>query len=239
MSAIEPQTLQISTIPCALWGTDSDRAIIAVHGAQSHKEDVPIRLLSKIAQGCQILSFDLPEHGARREEAALCKPPVCVRDLSAVLDYAEARWDHVGLFAVSMGAYFSLLTCGDRRVERAWFLSPVVDMGALINNMMTWFDVSPERLKREQAISTPMGQTLYWDYYCYVQEHPVRRWPISTEILTGGRDTLCDPAVTSAFADRFSCRLQTAETAEHWFHTESDLSALERWLRETGRDFIR
>ena len=44
--------------------------------------------------------------------------------------------------------------------------------------------------------------------------------------MTGGRDTLCDPAVTANFVKRFSCRLRTAETAEHWFHTEEDLSAL-------------
>lgn len=236
---MEPKIFQINTVPCALWGAESDRVIIAVHGAQSHKEDTPFRLLAKIAKDCQILSFDLPEHGARREESTLCKPSVCVHDLSAVLDYAGARWKRIGLFAVSMGAYFSLLACGDRRIEGAWFLSPLVDMGALIHSMMTWFDISPERLERERAIPTPMGQTLYWDYFCYVRDHPILSWSIPTEILAGGRDTLCDPAVTAGFADRFSCRLRTVETAEHWFHTESDLSALERWLRETGGDFIR
>lgn len=236
---MNPHLFQIQAIPCALWGTESDRVLVAVHGAQSHKEDTPFRLLADTFRGCQILSFDLPEHGARQGEPTLCKPPACVRDLTAVLDYAEARWKHVGLFAVSMGAYFSLLACGGRRIERAWFLSPVVDMGALIHSMMTWFDVTPERLEREGAVPTPMGQTLYWDYFCYVRDHPIRCWPIPTEILVGERDTLCDRAVTAAFAERFSCRLRTAEHAEHWFHTRSDLSALELWLRETGGDFIR
>lgn len=234
---MNPHLFQIQAIPCALWGAESDRVLVAVHGAQSHKEDTPFRLLADTFRGCQILSFDLPEHGVRQGE--LCKPPACVRDLTAVLDYAGARWKHVGLFAVSMGAYFSLLACGGRRIERAWFLSPVVDMGALIHSMMTWFDVTPERLEREGAVPTPMGQTLYWDYFCYVLDHPIRCWPIPTEILVGERDTLCDRAVTAAFAERFSCRLRTAEHAEHWFHTQEDLSALTGWLRETGGDFIR
>lgn len=233
---MEPRIIQINTIPCALWGADSDRIFVAVHGAQSHKADTPFRLLAEVAQNCQVLSFDLPEHGARQKEPILCKPPACVRDLTAVLDYAEVRWKHVGLFAVSMGAYFSLLACGDRRIERAWFLSPVVDMGALIENMMKWFHVSPEQLEREQVIPTPMGQTFYWDYYCYVREHSIRRWPIPTEILIGGQDTLCDPTVATAFAERFSCRLRREDSAEHWFHTEEDLLALAVWLRETGRD---
>lgn len=103
---MQPLIFQIGTIPCALWGADADRILVAVHGAQSHKEDAPFRLLAETARDCQVLSFDLPEHGARLGESTLCKPPACVRDLSAVLDYVEARWDHVGLFAVSMGAYF-------------------------------------------------------------------------------------------------------------------------------------
>lgn len=236
---METQAFEIGSIPCVLWGGTSERVILAVHGAQSHKEDASFRVLAETLHQCQVLSFDLPEHGARRQEPVLCKPPVCVRDLSAVLDYAEARWKHIGLFAVSMGAYFSLLSCGDRPIGQAWFLSPVVDMEILISNMMSWFSVSLERLKRERAIPTPMGQTLYWDYYCYVQEHPICRWSVPTEILIGGRDTLCAPAVTAAFAERFSCRLRIAEHAEHWFHTPEELSALSAWLRETGGDFIR
>lgn len=236
---MNPHLFQIQHIPCALWGAESDRVLVAVHGAQSHKDDTPFRLLADTFRGCQVLSFDLPEHGKRKDDPALCKPPVCVQDLTTMLNYTEARWKHVGLFAVSMGVYFSLLACGDRRVEQAWFLSPVVDMGALIGSMMAWLGVSPERLEREGAIPTPMGQTLYWDYFCYVRDHPIRRWPIPTEILVGGRDTLCDRAVTTAFAERFSCRLRTAEPAEHWFHTPEDLSALKAWLQETGGDFIR
>lgn len=88
----------------------------AVHGAQSHKEDTPFRLLAETFKNTQILSFDLPEHGERKNASALCKPPVCVRDLSTVMDYAEDRWKHIGLFAVSMWAYFSLLAFENRRI---------------------------------------------------------------------------------------------------------------------------
>lgn len=88
---MQPQYFQIQNIPCALWGEDSDRVIIAVHGAQSHKEDKPFSLLAETLGNSQVLSFDLPEHGARQGEATLCKPPACVRELTAVMDYAENR----------------------------------------------------------------------------------------------------------------------------------------------------
>lgn len=29
------------------------------------------------------------------------------------------------------------------------------------------------KFKLEKQIFDPIGQTLYWDYYCYVKEHPV------------------------------------------------------------------
>lgn len=38
------------------------------------------------AKGCQVLSFDLPEHGERKEEATRCKVQECVRELDGVMD---------------------------------------------------------------------------------------------------------------------------------------------------------
>ena len=231
---MEPLFFQIGHIPAALWGPPSERVIVAVHGAQSSKTDVPFRLLAEALPGWQVLSFDLPEHGDRKDEPTLCKPPVCVREFSAVLDYAESRWTDLGLFAVSMGAYFSLLACPGRRISRAWFLSPVVDMERLTRDMMGWFQISEARLETEKAIPTPMGQTLYWDDYGYIRSHPVDRWPFPTDILRGAGDTLVAGATVAAFAARWSCRLWTVEGAEHWFHTPPDLAALSDWLRETN-----
>lgn len=231
---MKPQFFQIGHIPAALWGPPSERVIVAVHGAQSSKTDVPFRLLAEAIPSCQVLSFDLPEHGDRKDEPTLCKPPVCVQELSAVLDFAENRWTDLGLFAVSMGAYFSLLACPGRRISHAWFLSPVVNMERLTRDMMGWFQISETRLETEKAIPTPMGQTLYWDDYCYIRSHPIDRWPFPTDILRGAGDTLAAGETVVAFAKRWSCRLRTVEDAEHWFHTPPDLAALSDWLRETS-----
>ena len=231
---MNPQFFQIGHIPAALWGPPSERVIVAVHGAQSSKTDVPFRLLAETFPGCQVLSFDLPEHGDRKDEPTLCKPPVCVQELSAVLDFAESRRTDLGLFAVSMGAYFSLLACPGRRISHAWFLSPVVDMERLTRDMMGWFQISETRLETEGSIPTPVGQTLYWDDYCYIRSHPIDRWPFPTDILRGAGDTLAAGETVVAFAKRWSCRLRTVEAAEHWFHTPSDLAALSDWLRETN-----
>lgn len=231
---MRPQFFQIGHIPAALWGPPSERVIVAVHGAQSGKTDVPFRLLAEALPSCQVLSFDLPEHGDRKDESTLCKPPVCVRELSAVLDFAESRWTDLSLFAVSMGAYFSLLACPNRKLSHAWFLSPVVDMERLTRDMMSWFQISENSLETEGSIPTPMGQTLYWDDYCYICNHPINCWPFPTDILRGAGDTLVAEETVAAFAERYSCRLRIAEGAEHWFHTPPDLAVLSDWLQETN-----
>lgn len=151
-------------------------------------------------------------------------------ELKAVMGYAKKRWAHVGLFACSLGACFSLAAYADEPLEQALFLSPVLDMRRLIENMMGWFGVTQERLCRERAIETPTGETLYWDYYCYVKEHPVRRWDTPTSILCGGRDELCEPDVTARFARQYGCRLLTRPEAGHYFHTPKELEALRQWL---------
>lgn len=208
--------------------------IVAVHGAQSSKTDVPFRLLAEANPGCQVLSFDLPEHGDRKQEPTLCKAAVCVRELASVLDYAESSWSGLGLFAVSLGAYWSLLACQGRPIQHAWFLSPVVDLERLTRNMMGWFQISQACLEREQVIPTPMGQTLYWDDYCFIRRHPIDCWPFPTDILWGAGDTLCPGESVAGFAERFGCRLRAEEGAGHWFHTPQELAVLSDWLQKTA-----
>src|SRR5699024_8993303 len=104
------------------------------------------------------LSFDLPEHGDRKDEVTPFKVQYCVRDLLSIMNYAKSRWKHISLFANSIGAYFSLLAYQSELLDKAWFLSPVVDMQRIIKNIMLQFDITEERLKREQTISTPIGQ---------------------------------------------------------------------------------
>ena len=224
----------INGIPAVLWGDQAEKLILAVHGNMSNKEDAPISLLAKLAlpKGYQVLSFDLPDHGERSGKGELCKVQNCAAELGEVMKYARNGWDHISLFANSIGAYFSLMAYGDEVIDKALFLSPVVDMKRLIENMMTWFQISEEQLKKDQEIPTPMGQTLYWDYYCYVNEHPVERWEPPTSILYGSLDNLCERGTVTRFTEKFACDLRIASEAEHFFHTAADLEAIEQWLTD-------
>jgi len=226
--------LKIKGIPAILWGEPSDKLFIAIHGNMSSKEDEVIVMLAEeaIAKGYQVLSFDLPEHGDRKEEDYACKVQNCVSDLTDIRDYAQTLADKISLFACSMGAYFSLLAYRDLPLEQCLFLSPVVNMEHIINYMMTSFDVSEDRLKQEKEIDTPIGQKLYWDYYSYVKSHPIDTWNKPTAILYGSNDDISDFGDVSEFARRFHCGLQVLEQGEHYFHTNEQLDYYNRWLKQ-------
>ena len=236
MDGLVRQDLLIENIPAALWGESGDKIMVAVHGNSSNKADEPIVLLAgeAVPLGYQVLSFDLPEHGERNNEPTLCKVQNCVQEIHRIMDFAARQAGQVSLFACSMGAYFSLLACRDLPVRQSLFLSPIVDMKRLIDNMMTWFDVSPERLRAEQEIALPaIGQTLYWDYYCYVRDNPVTAWESPTAILYGEADNLCEYEVITSFAQRFGCSLTVMKHGEHYFHTPAQLDYYRRWLKQT------
>lgn len=229
------KVFKINNIPSVLWGNPSQKVIIAVHGNMSNKTDVPIEIMAKnaLSNGYQVLSFDLPEHGDRKNDPLPCKVEYCVKDLEAVMQYVNKKWKHISLFANSIGAYFSLLAYKNDPLEKAWFLSPIVDMNRIIENMMMWFHITEEKLKNEQTISTPVGQTLYWDYYCYVKTHPISDWKVPTDILYGGKDDLCEKDTILRFVKQFSCNLKIIQESEHYFHTSEQLQALNIWLEET------
>lgn len=227
------QNLKIENIPAILWGDKSDKLFVVVHGNMSNKSDDAIVVFAEEATpiGYQVLSFDLPEHGDRKDEDYPCKVQNCVQDLNAIMCYARSLSNNISLFACSMGAYFSLLAYNHEPFKQCLFLSPVVNMECIINNMMTWFSVSEDRLRVEKEISTPIGQTLYWDYYCYVKEHPIVSWNNPTSILYGSEDNLCEFDVVSAFTKRFDCDFQVMEHGEHYFHTEEQLEFFRQWLK--------
>ncbi|SFC81278.1 alpha/beta hydrolase [Pragia fontium] len=226
--------LKIEQIPAVLWGPSAEKLVIAIHGNMSNKTDRSIELFARhaIQNGYQVLSFDLPEHGDRKDEDTLCKIDICVSELNLIMEYARAYSKRISLFAISMGVYFSLSAYQDMALEKAWFLSPIIDMQRMIENMMSWFNITPEQLKQEESIVTPIGATLYWDYYCYVKTYPIVKWNVSTEILYGSQDDICEKDCLLSFVHKYACNLEIKD-AEHYFHTPDQLNILNTWLVKT------
>ena len=123
-----------------------------------------------------------------------------------------------------------MLALAGQPVDSCLFVSPVVDMENLIQNMMTWAGVTEERLEREREIPTDFGQTLSWEYLSYVRRHPVHALSARTHILYGDRDDLVPQPVVERFAQREGAALTVYPGGEHWFHTDEQLRFLDRWI---------
>jgi len=221
----------IDGIPALLWGSASDRVYIYVHGKMSCKEDAGSFALLAAGRGYQTLSFDLPEHGERADDDdQLCVPWNAVKDLLAVYDFAERHWRTIALYATSLGAYFSLLAYPQKNLDNCLFLSPILDMNALIHDMMIANNVSMQQLQAQQEIEIPGGEPLSWEYYRYAANHPITEWDFPTSILYASADNLTSREIVDEFSREFGCRLTILEGGEHWFHTPEQLDFLNTWL---------
>ena len=133
------------------------------------------------------------------------------------------------LIANSIGAFFSLSALDETLVDRAYFISPVVDMEKLIRDMMQWAYVTEEELAEKGEIPTELGETLSWAYLCDVRAHPIS-WRVPTWILYGAHDELTAPETISAFAQRTGAALTVMPEGAHWFHTAEQMRFLDDWI---------
>ena len=230
---METKRIKINNIPSIIWGEKSSKVFIAIHGNMSNKEDKVIEILAnKVTnKGYQIISFDLPEHGERKIDTNyLCKVQNCVNDLKQIIEYAKVNYNEINIWACSIGAYFSLLAYKDEDLKQCLFLSPVVNMKIIIENMMLWSNTTEKELNEKQEIKTDFGQTLYWDYYLYVKENPITNWNKKTYILYGNKDNMQNENIIEDFSNEFNCDLTILKNGEHYFHTEEQLNFYSDWL---------
>lgn len=154
------------------------------------------------------------------------------QELSAFFDAHCQAYGEVILIANSIGAFFAMSALGEKKIGKALLISPIVDMEKLITNMMQWANVSEDTLRCQGEIPTSFGETLSWDYLCYVRRHPIR-WQIPTCILYGRKDNLTSIETISAFARQTGAVLTVMEEGEHWFHTEEQMRFLDAWVRDS------
>lgn len=159
-----------------------------------------------------------------------CKTPwEAKEEFSAFFAKQRACCEKLSLIANSIGAFFALYSLNEKLIDKAFFISPIVDMEKLIINMMKWANVSEQELKQKQEIATNFGETLSWEYLCYVRENPIS-WNVPTYILYGEHDNLTSIESVSEFAMRYRANLTVMPGGEHWFHTKAQMNFLDNWI---------
>ena len=151
------------------------------------------------------------------------------KEIHTAVSEFKNEYEKIILIANSIGAFFCMNADISEWIEKAYFISPIVDMEKLILNMMSWANVTEEELKIKGIIPTAFGEDLSWEYLCFVREHPVQ-WTVPTNILYGGKDNLTSYETITAFAEKYNCKLTVMENGEHWFHTETQMQFLDNWI---------
>lgn len=198
------------------------KVILYIHGkGGSHLEAEQYK---KNCLGFDIIGIDYNDY----------LPWVVQNQIRSVYDKVRERYDYIYVIANSIGAYFIMHTLQTCDIEKALFISPVLDMEKLILDMMSWANVSENDLREKKEIPTDFGETLSWKYLCFVRENPIK-WNIPTEILFAGNDNLISRQTVNWFISTHNANLTVMENGEHWFHTDEQLAFLDIWMKRAIR----
>ena len=155
-------------------------------------------------------------------------------EFSQFFDWHSKGYDSVILIANSIGAFLSMHALAEKKISQAMFISPIVNMEKLICDMMMWSNVTEDELQGKKEIPTAFGETLSWEYLCYVRKHPIK-WSIPTCILYGGKDNLTSIDTISEFTNQIGATLTVMGDGEHWFHTDAQMKVLDNWIANSIR----
>lgn len=147
-----------------------------------------------------------------------------------LFDSTAPHYSEIFLIANSISAYYSMLSLADKRIKKAMFISPIVDMENLILNMMTRSNISEEKLHREKVIATSFG-FLSWEYLSYARNNPIT-WNIPTNILYAGNDYMTPLETMKNFANKINANMTVMNNGEHWFHTDEQMNFLDNWFKK-------
>ena len=193
------------------------KAIIYIHGKSGNTEESTH--YRPLFHDCDIIGFDYKSE----------TPWEAKDEFTAFINKVCRNYDTVFIIANSIGAFFVMNADMDKKIKKAFFISPIVNMEQLITDMMTYAQITERELVEKTEIKTPYGDTISWEYLNYVRNHPIK-WNIPTHILYGEKDTLTSFDTMTSFAKDIGATLDIMKNGEHWFHTKEQMEFLDKWI---------
>ena len=197
-----------------------DKVIIYIHGQFGNAEES--EHYRSLLSNCDVVGLD---YTARF-------PWEAKKEFPQLFDMISRDYRSVQVIANSLGAYFAMSALSNKHIEKAYFISPIVNMEKLITDMMVWANVTEFELQDKKEIKTAFGETLSWNYLCYVRANPIT-WKIPTHILYGENDNMTSYETISDFAKQIRATLTVMNNGEHWFHTEEQMKFLDDWIKQS------
>lgn len=196
------------------------KLIIYIHGKGGNSKEA--MHYKAIFNDCDVIGFDYKSQ----------TPWDAKKEFSDYFDKVCKNYQTVEIIANSIGTFFAMNSLSNKKIAKSYFISPIVDMQKLISDMMIWANITEAELSSKKEIKTNFGETLSWEYLCYVREHPIT-WNIPTYILYGEKDNLTSLETITNFANHINAPLTIMKNGEHWFHTENQMSFLDKWLESS------
>ena len=153
------------------------------------------------------------------------------KEFSNFIDNIYTKYKKISIIANSIGAYFTMLSLTNKNIEKAFFISPIVDMEKLITDMMFLENITEKELYKKKKIKTSFGETLSWDYLTFVRKNPIE-WNVPTYILYGEKDNLTSYEMILNFTNKSKANLTIMKGGEHWFHTDEQMEFLNNWIKD-------
>ncbi len=195
-----------------------NKAILYIHGKGGSASES--NSFAETCRGFDVLGVDYDDDDL---------PYIMKSKIMSAYESARENYDMIYILANSIGAYFAMLSLQACNVGKALFISPVVDMQEIILNIMKAAGISEEDLRVRKEIATDFGETLSWEYLCFVRENPIS-WDVPTEILYAEGDELISRQSIDKFTKTHNAGLTVMHGGEHWFHTDKQIAFLNKWL---------
>ena len=193
------------------------KALLYIHGKGGSSQET--ELIKPFFDGYDVYGIDLADFTPWETE----------KQIQNAFKALKQKYDSVYVIGNSIGAYFSMFALQNASVEKAFFISPILDMEKLILDMMLWANVTEKELQEQKTISTDFGETLSWEYFTFVREHPIQ-WKTPTEILYAEYDNMTSRETVDNFVRTHEAKLTIMPKGEHWFHTPKQIAFLGKWL---------
>jgi hydrolase len=152
------------------------------------------------------------------------------KEFSIFIDNIYTKYKKISIIANSIGAYFIMVSLTNKHIEKAFFISPIVDMEKLITDMMLLENITEEELYKKKEIKTSFGETLSWEYLTFIRKNPIE-WNIPTYILYGEKDNMTSYETILNFVNKTKANLTIMKGGEHWFHTDQQMEFLDNWIK--------
>lgn len=145
-------------------------------------------------------------------------------------DEISKKYRRIFVIANSIGAFYAYKYLPSSKIEKAFFISPFVNMKQSIKKTMEKHSISIERLKEERIMELGDGRFLSYDFYTSLDEKD--DWKVKTHVLYGEKDRVVDKDSIFGFIANHNSSLTIMKNGEHYFHTPGQLKFIKKWINE-------